>query len=331
MLKLPYLQIRSNLIISYNLPVEKYIRSTALNDRLTQILRETPTYSGLLCPGAKKRLTRSIELFSMAVNSEPEQRIINPSTGKAMSFKFNFITLTIYSTDRNITGKEAHKQCLEPFLQWMRRVQKVKLYIWKAELQKRGQIHYHITTNKYIDKDDIRNKWNQLQRDAGYLDTFYKKYGRWNAPSTHVKKVRHVRDMASYLTKEIAKTMQNGTSIGGKVWDCSMNLKTSQYYTTDDCTGEYAGRINQMVRDKQLKVVYTDNCCIFKTIQEPAFKILNNRDLLEYQQHLSNVVVKEQELIRKRAKKHEIIEHFASNIALQRFKIVPVPDLFSSS
>lgn len=324
-LNIPYLQFRSNCIVRYTLPENQAFRTKELNDRLSLSLIEQRTYSGMLCPGAKKRLTKALEQLVMATRDK-SRAVVNPNTGKTYMFRLSFITLTLYSTDRHVTGKEAHKQCLEPFLQWMRRQYKTKLYVWKAELQKRGQIHYHITSDAYIPKEILQAKWNELQRRAGYLDSFYRKFGRYNAPSTEIKKVRKESRLAGYLVKEFTKTIQNGKSLGGKTWDCSLNLKHSNYFTEME-SGYYISNLNRAIDQNRVEVVATDTCILYKMKNEPSVNLLTDLGGERYRHWLKDICFKEHV----RIQKVKQISQPPEILPPKKVNIFVIPDLFSTS
>ena len=98
---------------------------------------------------------------------------------------------------------------LEPFLRWMRQVHNTTLYIWKAERQKRGAIHYHITSNKFIHYQELRNKWNWLLSKHGLNESYVKEHQHNNANSTDVHSVKNIKNLAPYLIKYFTKTEQN--------------------------------------------------------------------------------------------------------------------------
>lgn len=250
------LQFRSRSILSYykKSGTSKF-RSQARQQSIEQFASYTKndpdkrTYSGQVTQGSQKRLTRAIE--NLLQIAKPKFITVN---GKEYMWKVNFITLTLYSFGRKIPGHEAHKQCLEPLLRWLR-TKGMTGYVWKAELQNKRidckQLHYHITTDCFIDKDELRNKWNELQKKAGYLDYFNEKFGHWNPNSTDVHATHNKKNLIGYLKKsmvryadkskykqlrnkylivaELAKANQNKETIEGKVWDCSQNIKTSYY------------------------------------------------------------------------------------------------------
>ena len=99
----------------------------------------------------------------------------------------------------------------------------------KAELQERGQVHYHLTVNSFIHWQEIQNKWNKLQHKAGYLDDFAKKHRHYKPNSTDVHSVKNVKDIEAYLVKYICKNQKDKTLLNGKVWGCSSSLEGKRF------------------------------------------------------------------------------------------------------
>ena len=170
-------------------------------------------------------------------------------------------------------------------------------YVWKGELQTKRkdcqQLHYHITSDVYIDCIEMRNKWNELQRRAGYLDYYFEKFGHWNPNSTDVhatynkknligylkkkivrysdkKKYQHLR--SKYLVKsEMAKVDQNQLSIDGKVWDCSLNLKVAFFELDafENITRELA---TQVAKGETVKKEF-EKCTVYELKDNPSLLI----------------------------------------------------------
>jgi hypothetical protein len=206
-------------------PFKKKAKSISRVANMSQV-RES-AYSGDISMGAYKRLRNAVDLFCQ----RSKKRIIwNPVTKTHHPFTMAFITLTISSTDI-IPHREAYKKGLRMFLQWMRR-QGAEDYIYKAELQERGQIHWHITINQFIRYDDIAKAWNRIQKNAGWLDGYYSQHGHYNAPSTQIKGVKSIKHQSAYLVKYVSKGVKKGDPAGridGKVWDCSTSLNQKLY------------------------------------------------------------------------------------------------------
>lgn len=277
------LQIRSHSIISYK-RFTGYTFRTDSQRQSADLLKERKTYSGKMCPGSKKRLIKAIENLVSTTN-EKRTFILNPLTGKQMPFQLAFTTLTIHNPDRNVSQKEAYKNLLAPFLQWLRRSHNTYLYIWKAELQERGQLHYHLLLGNYVPHTEIRRKWNDLQKRGGYLDAYYNEKGHFDAPSTEIKNTIEREDIAGYLIKEISKSLQNVDTVGGKVWDCSMNLKEIGYYEVN--ADKYAGVLQHLTNAGNMRVAFEgDSCRVYKMNDYKPANMLDRIDSYLYKDHL---------------------------------------------
>lgn len=188
---------------------------------------EFKAYSGEMTAGSRKRVRKCIDLL---LQISPERIIFNPVINDYMPFSVNFITLTL-PTDQKIETAWAHKHLLEPFLRKLRNKHGVKHYVWKCELQERGQIHYHITTNVFILWTDIRNDWNNIISSAGLMKDFIIKHKHSNPNSTDIHAVYKIKNLAAYLNKYIMKSVGDHP-IGAKVWDASQSLKSNKLFTT---------------------------------------------------------------------------------------------------
>lgn len=226
----PTVQLRYKQLLIYNKFHFDVNYSRQLSYARIERLKGQQTYSGTVTIGAKKRMSRAIDTLLMI---SPEQKIFNPIINRYQKFQLTFITLTISDNTKNYSAKESYDLLLSHFLRWLRESKKCKSYIWKLELQERGQVHYHLTTNKFLMFDDIKNEWNRLQKKAGMLDDFYNRFGHFNANSTDIHAVYKVNDIKKYLLKYLSKSEQNESSIVGKIWDCSKNLKGVKNFEVD--------------------------------------------------------------------------------------------------
>lgn len=333
-----YLQIRSDSIIQYNLAPREVFKSVSRLESIAKF-KEVDTYTGELTPGAKKRLTKAIELLVM---SSKRREIYNPVSKNMQPFQLSFITLTFSDSNRIIPGKEAHRLCLEPFLQWLRRVHKCYSYVWKAEFQtkERVQLHYHITCDTFIHWEEIRNKWNELQSRAGYMNEYYKEKGHYDANSTDVHSTKHVRKLGRYLIKavvkemgivgEMGKDLQNDFSVNGKVWDCSLNLKNTPYYTTV-ADWDYSERISKAIKNGYIEAFYTDHCNIFKFKKHNAAVILRDTDWFNYSELMSTITERELRPVRKIKPPKEDIWLEVVSSGPKKVNFVASPTLFSTS
>jgi len=217
----PHLQIRNGYAIGYSL--YEGGKSTANN----LFNPDFKTYSGEVTEGSVKRLRKCVDLL---IQISPERIIFNPVIDDYMPFSVNFITLTVPSPQL-IDATWSHKFLLEPFLRKLRSKYGLKHYVWKCEIQERGQIHYHLTTNCFIVWSDIRNEWNNIVSSAGLMKDFIIKNKHANPNSTDVHAVHKIKNLASYICKYVCKSVGK-FPIKGKVWDASRSLKDNKLFST---------------------------------------------------------------------------------------------------
>ena len=248
-------------------------------------LKLEKTYSGKVTVGAKKRMAKAIDTL---LQISPQQKILNPIINKYQTFQLTFLTLTI-SDDSNIyDAKYCYKNLLNPILSKLKKQFNVSDYIWKLELQKRGQIHYHITTNKFIDYSQIRNEWNMLQNELGILEDYKLKYKNSNPNSTDIHAVYKVQDIKKYLLKYLSKESQNERNVNGKIWDCSENLKKFKpfeiYYNDIN-----ENKLNEYKNHPESDVFKNEHCEIVSNKAIKVSSILNTSQIANLKEHIFNI------------------------------------------
>lgn len=88
-----------------------------------------------------------------------------------VSYKLAMITLTLPSKQQH-TDEVIKSKLLNPFLIELSKKFEVRDYIWKAEKQENGNIHFHILINKYIHHDKIKSIWNRKTETLGYVENY---------------------------------------------------------------------------------------------------------------------------------------------------------------
>ena len=131
---------------------------------------------------------------------------------KGRSGKASFVTLTFGK--RVPTDKEA-KRLLDIFLKRMRRYFGFNVeYVWVAELQKRGAIHFHILLSEYLPKEWLNIAWNEIANNwtkSAYGET-----------QKLLPNVKGVLLAGSYITKYISK---EANKIHGNLYGISSSLR----------------------------------------------------------------------------------------------------------
>lgn len=119
-----------------------------------------------------------------------------------------FVTLTF--KERNIDHKES-KKALNSWLTYLRRLKPNIKYIWTAELQKDGTIHFHLIINNYLPKK--------------VLKAWYKNYGRidcqrikWACAAYIAKYMRKGNNVIEGFRYGISRNLQAELNTGRKEW-----------------------------------------------------------------------------------------------------------------
>ena len=177
---------------------------------------------------------QSIRKLSYAINTlydmSEYKTVVNHTSGKSFKFKLSFLTLTLPSEQGIHTDNRIKRECLNRFLIYSKRQFKLSSYVWKAEPQENGNIHFHITTDIYIEHQKLRDLWNNCVAKLGFLDSFYSKFNHYSPNSTDIHAVYKTKDLAIYLAKYLSKTKGARREIIGKKWNCSNNLSYERRY-----------------------------------------------------------------------------------------------------
>lgn len=174
---LPHLKIHPDKIITYNQYHWSPEKSKSDNPKI-QNLQSSPTYEHLLSSkrSAEGKLSKiAMKKMGLAVDylvllAQPKQAH-NEFTGKSFQFRMAFITLTLSSKQIH-SDNEIKDKCLDSFLIEIGKKYHVKRYVWRAEKQQNGNIHFHILIDKFIAWSELRDVWNRIQNKLKYVDNY---------------------------------------------------------------------------------------------------------------------------------------------------------------
>jgi hypothetical protein len=265
-------------------------------DHLGENLRvdRAKAYSGNMSLSAKMRLRKSFENL-LEIAELKHVTVYRRKKGSAkdsptypiqLRFKLNFITLTLPASQGSISDREILVEMLQPFLRSLRAKCPQVSYIWKAEVQKNGNLHFHITTDKYIDLSWIRSNWNSQCRKLGLLQAFASKFGHSDPNSTDVRSVVNDQEIGAYMAKYISKDESDKRSLGIKVWDCSRNLKFKEIRNSP-IDNEIAVWLDKLRADSGSKILQCDHCTVIQLDKPISFKDMPTQLQIEYRRYIS--------------------------------------------
>ncbi|OGN89035.1 MAG: hypothetical protein A2Z74_07485 [Chloroflexi bacterium RBG_13_46_9] len=252
-------------------------------------------HQGRVSPIAAKKITRAIDYL---VYLAQPKKLPHTLHGKGLKWKVNIVTLTLASTQIH-SDNEIKSHLLEPFLNSCRQKWQITNYIWRAEKQKNGNLHFHLITDKFIPWNELRNVWNRHQQRLQYVTryrehqiTWHDKGFRfrpelakdwplskqrnayeagvvhdWNNPnSTDVHSLRRINNVRAYFIKYMTKQSQSG-NIDGRLWGCSsslVNLKGARNYSY----GALENEIHHLMKHSQ---THTYSSEFFTSVYFPSY------------------------------------------------------------
>lgn len=243
---IPHVVIHPDKIIFYKevhwYPVKQSCKIQDLDSEENQELAQSFIKSqrknnGYLSTHAKRKLFRALDYMLITSN---RRTIYSKIQRKKISYRIVFVTLTLPSvqlhSDKVITNK-----LLNQFFIELQKYHGVKRYIWRAEKQLNGDIHYHIVINEFIEYQELRKRWNRICNKLGYVDAYQKKMKEffkdgfrlsenphdkrsieqqrkafiigqrsdWRSPnSTDIHDTRKIKDLKAYIGKYMSKNPQ---------------------------------------------------------------------------------------------------------------------------
>lgn len=193
---------------------------------------------GTMSDFSRRKMRRALEW--LLVLARP-QKHWSKSSKRWIKHRITFITLTLPANQQH-SDQIIKSRCLNPLLIELRKFHGMRHYVWRAEKQANGNIHFHIVANCFIDASVLRQRWNRICNTLGYvgrytalmqqeIKSFGDYYNRfinqgsysqlmrrylygcataWSNPnSTDIHSVRHVHNLVAYLFKYISKNIEN--------------------------------------------------------------------------------------------------------------------------
>lgn len=202
---------------------------------------------GILSSGSKKKIRNIIQLWTDSIDIKKK---VSRKNNDWKLKQITFITLTLCANQLE-SDKENKRNLLNRFLIEIQRKSNLSSYLWCAEKQKNGNIHYHILSNSEIDYKIIRSIWNNILADNNYIENYRqnqihfhkdgfnlrtdllkywneeKQYNaylegvkcNWSNPnSTDIHSLRKIENIAAYVTKYMTKSIDEEIGKNYKIW-----------------------------------------------------------------------------------------------------------------
>jgi hypothetical protein len=189
---------------------------------------------GILGSLSRKKMFRTLDYLLLL---SPNKRAWCRSLKRYVRYRCPFVTLDLPSAQVH-SDQVIKKRVFQPFLKLAHRRWSVNDFIWRAEKQENGNLHFHMIINVFIDQNELRNIWNRCLQNLGYVTRYrdnqllwhrkgftyrpelaprwprekqYNAYLKgmrteWDNPnSTDIHDVKNIRNLKAYVTKYLSK------------------------------------------------------------------------------------------------------------------------------
>lgn len=200
-----------------------------------KIMPKSNLTNGFLSMKAQSRLNNSIKYMFWLTGLF---KINNKKISLLPNSNISFVTLTL-SAPQIDSDTYIKTKMLNQFITELKERYPKILYIWRAEKQKNGNIHFHFLMSIFIKWEIIRKIWNRIQKKEGYLGRYTDKFSKlsfeeylltiikpnpdkihnyklaykkgydngWTDPnSIDVVTIKKVKSIYAYLSKYLSKT-----------------------------------------------------------------------------------------------------------------------------
>lgn len=312
----PVAKISASSIVVYNKKIEPRTRSEAqLSNEVN--LRDNE-FNGFMSPKTRCKVRKMLDTWITAI--ELRRKKLNQGNYYRNS-KITFVTLTL-SSPQSHDDNYIKRNLLNRFIIEARQEWGINHYFWRAEPQGNGNIHFHILIDRYVHWKTVRQKWNNIQNDHGYLSEFEKKFLHNDANSTDIRGLEKVRNVSAYIIKYCTK-VQGGRKIDGRIWGCSDSLRklTCLEIELDSEVRKYIDAVEQ---DSKSKIVVKDEFTLIFCNNEKLLREisphLNNIFLKHYDEMFRNLYTKEgREKIQREIDQERILATYSPEIPSPHF------------
>lgn len=267
-------------------------------------------HEGEISSNAARKIRNAIDWL---IASASEKYVYSKKTKRFHKWKLSFLTLTLPT--QGLMSDIEIKSVLNSFLTLAKYNYGLHSYIWKAEPQARGVIHFHLTSDCYMWKNSVRFEWNRLLSKSGLLN------GQKDAPSTKIHSTYKLSNVAGYLTKYFLKpkkismppeknylaglpnyyhsnksevyskslnTLRYIRPITGRLWGCSHSLSQARSFSYTVDVPEMRS-INSEIRQSAVREIQKQYCNYYQLPSDYYDKLSHGQLKHDYLAHVLKI------------------------------------------
>lgn len=241
--------------------------------------------SGTVSEATRKKIAKYCRVLGIA----SEKRTVRNGKGEYIKFLTSFITLTLPSDQRH-DDSFITKEILGVFLDKCRKLGMLQNYVWRAEKQKNGNIHYHILTDTFASFSFFKRIWHLACEKHGYISAYQNRFSsmafetyrqqkfnakrsasavasayatgqrtNWtNPPSLDIAHLDDISAVSKYVAKYISKNADGSDNIvNGRSWGASQSVTLAvKNFTGDNTISQFWYNVSTSVFTR--KIITTD-------------------------------------------------------------------------
>lgn len=256
-----YLKFNSNQATAYSRPAIPFFSTKQKEAQEKNLKKESYKARGLSSASSRKIKSKVQALYFLKKIDYVSYLKKNKKTRDNQEYKkVIFVTLTLPAKQKH-DDNYIKKHYLNQFLIELQQKTAVDLYLWRAEKQKNGNIHFHLIINKNVHWAFIRRLWNRIlgKGENSYISDYstnqkaffsngfklrndgrseqkqreaYKRginTGFTDPNSTDIKEIKNEKAINNYISKYMSKNEksdENDFNVTGKIWGCSRELSS---------------------------------------------------------------------------------------------------------
>lgn len=165
-------------------------------------LRTGFTPTGQLSKNSRKKILHAAAWLMILAR----KKAYKTKSGKIINYRVSMITLTLPAAQKH-PDKIIVSKILSPWLTNMRNNYDLRNYIWRAEKQRNGNIHFHILTDTALDYFTVLKTWNKRLWFGDYIMDFRRNNPGKNYPSgVDVVRFTSKNSAYDYVGKYVSKS-----------------------------------------------------------------------------------------------------------------------------
>lgn len=238
-------------------------------------------YNGTMSAKATAKVKAYVTNWVTALNAREGQPFAKM---EAQASKLRFVTLTLPASQIH-TDAELKRVFNSWFMQLLRRRFGVKSYLWRAETQKSGGLHFHVLIDQPVPHLQLRKIWNSCIEPLGYIARYRENQQQWHSTGFHMRPelfkqwdirkqkeaykhgmatnwsqpnttdihaLQNVKNVVAYVVKYVSKNSPT-RKVEGRLWGCSDDLRELERFVVQEDADLFA-LLGQAVESGEAKL-----------------------------------------------------------------------------